>query len=89
MFISRVKQGIIVEVTVHPNSPKFSIKFNNRIKVYCKSPPEKNKANLEIIKEFKRTFNREVEIISGLKSKKKRLIIHNITEKEFMEKLVE
>ena len=80
------KDKIIVELKVKPNSPKFKIeKKNNQIIIYCKSPPEQNKANREIIKELKKLTGCQVEITSGLTSKKKKIIIHNITEKELEE----
>lgn len=88
MCFKKINSGILLTVKVKPNSPQFSIKFNDQIIIHCKSHPEKNKANLEIIKELKRIFDRKVEIILGLKSKKKKILIHNITEDGIKKKLM-
>jgi hypothetical protein len=76
---------MIIEVKVKPNSPKFSINIKDKIIIHCKSPPEKNKANLEIIKELRKLFKKDIEIISGLKSKNKKILIHNISENQMNE----
>jgi len=79
---------MLLNAKIKPNSPKFKIeKKNNQIIIYCKSPPEQNKANIEIIKELQKLTKQEVRIIKGLTSKKKSILIHNITESDF-EKLV-
>lgn len=73
----------MVEVSVVPKSGGFGIKKKEgRIKVYLKSPPENNRANLELIKEFEKLFGKPVMIISGAKSKKKKMEIP-IEEKEW------
>ena len=77
---------MLLNAKVKPNSPKFKIeKKDNQIIIYCKSPPEQNKANIEIIKELEKLTKQEVRIIKGLTSKKKSIIIHNITERELNE----
>ncbi len=75
---------IILNVRVKPNSSKFSVDVSNEIVISCKSPPKNNKANIEIVKQLKRLLKRGVTIESGLKSKKKRIKIHNITMQELM-----
>lgn len=65
---------MIVEVTVAPKSGKFRIREKNGIiKVGLKSAPEGNKANLELVKEFEKLFGKPVRIVSGAKSKKKKI----------------
>jgi len=65
---------MIIEISVVPKSGRFRIAVNEeKIKVYLKSPPEENKANLEIVKEFEKLFGKPVRIISGIKSKKKKI----------------
>ena len=80
--IQQVREGIIFTAKIKPNSRKFKIEKDT---IYCKSPPEDNKANMEIIKELERLTSQQVRIIRGLTSKKKRILIHNITENEFNE----
>ena len=75
---------LFLEVKVKPNSPRFKIeKKTNQIIIYCKSPPEHNKANIEIIKELEKLTKQEVRIFKGLTSKKKNILIPNITEEDF------
>ena len=70
------KDGLLIKVI--PNSNEASIAENNgQIKIYLKSPPRNNKANLELIKFFKKEFNLRVEIVSGLRGRKKVLMIKN------------
>ena len=76
---------VSIEVVVKPNSPKFRIEKKDKIAVYCKSKPEDNKANLEIVKELQRLFKTEVQIIKGLKSKKKTILIHGLSPEKFDE----
>jgi len=85
MYLKKFKDGILITAKVKPNSPKFSIEINNnRILINCKSLPKQNKANIEIMKELTRTFKKNIEIISGLSSKNKKILIHGITEQEFL-----
>ncbi len=53
-----------------------------RLVICLKNSPENNKANMELIKELKRLFKKEVSLISGSKAKKKKVLIHNATESE-------
>lgn len=82
--VKTLENGVIIKVKVKPNSPKFKIeKRDSRIIIYCKSPPENNEANREIVKELEKLIGRKVKIARGLTSNKKSIIVHNITEKEF------
>lgn len=61
-----------LNIKVIPNSSKQELVCeNNQIKVYLKSVPDKNKANEELIKMFKKRVGLKVEIKSGLKSRNK------------------
>ena len=74
---------MIIEISVVPKSGRFKIsEKEGKIKLYLKSPAEENKANLEIIKEFEKLFGKPVRIISGLKSKKKKIELP-VTEDEW------
>ena len=77
--------NFLITVKVKPNSPKFSINVKDKIIIHCKSPPEKNKANLEIMKELKKLFKKDVEIVSGSKTRNKKILIHNISENKLNE----
>jgi uncharacterized protein (TIGR00251 family) len=68
----------LIKIRVIPNSNKNNLILeNNQLKLYIKAIPDKNKANLEIIKFFKKQFNLRVLIKSGLKSRDKVLKIVN------------
>lgn len=74
---------MIVDVTAVPKSKRFSVSFKDgKVKLFLKSPPEQNKANIEIIKELSKTLNASVKILSGHKSKHKCLEI-SITEEQW------
>ena len=67
---------MIIEVTVVPNSPKFSVGYKNgRLKVMLMSQPEKNRANIELIQNLSKLLGKPVRIISGLTSKRKKLAV--------------
>ncbi|MFH1785491.1 MAG: DUF167 domain-containing protein [Candidatus Micrarchaeota archaeon] len=75
---------MIVEVSVVPNSKKFSILVKNkRVKVALKNKPENNRANIELVAGLSNLMGKEVKLISGHKSKNKKLSI-NITESEWL-----
>lgn len=65
---------MILEVSVVPKSGKFRIlEKDGIIKVHLRNPPEENKANLELVKEFEKLFGKPVRLLSGAKSKKKKI----------------
>ncbi|MEK6900655.1 MAG: DUF167 domain-containing protein [Nanoarchaeota archaeon] len=65
-----------IAVKVIPSSGRNEIKEENgKLKVYLKSPPDKNKANAELIKFFKKSFNLSVSIKFGKTSRDKVLEI--------------
>jgi uncharacterized protein len=82
----------ILNITVSPKSSKkrISIDENNFMKVYLTSPPVDGKANEELIALFSKSLKvpkSDIEIISGEKSKKKRLMILGLTIEEIISKL--
>ena len=83
MSINETRDGIILTVFVKSNSPKFKIELDgNEIVVYSSEEPVKGKVNKEIIKEFTKLFQNQVEIVSGVTSKHKRLLIKGMGTKE-------
>jgi len=67
---------MIINVKVKTNSGKQEIMQNNdKYLVYLKSPPENNKANIELINLLKKYFGKPVKIVKGLKSKQKMINI--------------
>jgi uncharacterized protein (TIGR00251 family) len=83
MKITETKNGTVIEIFVKPNQPKFNIKIDgDEIIVFCTEEPVKGKVNKELIKELSKLFHAQIEIISGLTSKQKRLLIKNISKIE-------
>jgi len=74
---------VIVEVSVVPKSVRFSISVKDgRLKISLKSPPEKDKANMELTRELSKALGCGVRILSGHKSRRKRLDI-DISEEQW------
>ena len=69
----------LLRVIVRPNSPKNEItavdEQRNALRVSIKSPPDKGRANREVVKFFSKLLKKKVEIVSGKKSKEKLLRI--------------
>jgi len=83
MNVKETKNGTIIEVFVKPNQPKFSVKIDgDEIIIFCTEEPVKGKVNKELIKELSKLFHAEIEIVSGLTSKQKRLLIKNMSKKQ-------
>ncbi len=83
MSITQTKDGVIITILVKPNAPKFKIELDdNEIVVHSTEEPVKGKVNKEIIKEFTKLFHTKVEIVFGLTSKQKKLLIKGVERKE-------
>lgn len=69
-----------LQVHIIPNSSKNEIigwdDEKKELKLRINAPPEKNKANKELIKFLKKELKCQVEIIKGLKSRNKIILIH-------------
>ncbi len=64
----------IVNAIIRTGKNKFGLSFDSENEVLIieiTENPEKGKANKEIIKELKKFFKSEIELVSGIKSKKK------------------
>lgn len=61
-----------IEIKVKPNSGKSEIIIKDgKYIAFLRSPPEDNKANIELLKLAKKYFQKEVRIILGKTSKNK------------------
>lgn len=78
----KVKGGILLEVHVKPQSKSFKIQVDNILVVSCTQSPVKGKANRELIRELSKIFGKEVEIVSGFQSKRKRVLVRGVMEEE-------
>ena len=83
MSITETKEGSIIEVFVKPKSREFRIVAEaDEIVVFCTEEPIEGKVNKELVKELSRFLKKKVELISGFKSKQKRLMIRGISKSE-------
>lgn len=72
------QKGDILFVRAKPKSSSSSITWDEKeglYIVYLTSIPEDNKANEELKKLFKKELKVKIDIISGMKSKKKKIIV--------------
>ncbi len=75
--------GLLLSIEVKPSCRDFSIVISDSIKVNTRSPAHNNKANREVLKEFKRLLKRPVYMIAGGTSNDKVLLIKDCTIVEF------
>ena len=67
-----------IKVKVKPNSAKnkvLGLDEQGFLRVDIKAPAQKGKANKELIKFLSKHFKKRVEIISGFKSREKRVLV--------------
>jgi uncharacterized protein (TIGR00251 family) len=83
MKIVETKEGSVLEVSVKPRSKEFKIVVEgDEIVVFCTEEPLEGRVNKELVKEFSRLFHKEVKLVSGFSSKKKKLLIRDIGRSE-------
>ena len=88
MSLKETKEGIVLSIFVKPNSPKFKIELDGgEVVVYATEEPEKGKVNKEIMKEAGKLLGFRVEIVSGLTSKQKVLLLRGASKAEVEAKL--
>lgn len=64
---------MIIKAKVKPNSnfEKIEKISENEYKINLNSAPDKNKANIELVKILKKHFKKDIKIIKGMKSRDK------------------
>ena len=83
MSINETKDGIIINIYVRPNSPKFKIELDNEeIIVYSTEEPEKGKVNREILKEFSKLLHSKVELVSGATARQKHMVVKDMSKNQ-------
>jgi uncharacterized protein (TIGR00251 family) len=78
-----------IVVKVSTGKREFSLKWdeiNCTLHIETKNPPQKGKANKEILKELKRFFEAETYLVSGTTNRKK-IIAVDAEQKKVLEKL--
>lgn len=83
MKLVETKDGTIIEVFVKPNQPKFKMTTDgDEIVVFSTEEAVKGRVNKEILKELSKLFHARVEIVSGITSKQKQLLIRDANKEE-------
>jgi len=83
MHIHKVTTGVLVPITVIPDSGEFRIILtSDRLKVYTKKPAQGGRANSEIISELREFFGTEIKINRGGTKRRKELFV-KMNEAEF------
>jgi len=83
MNIKETENGALIEVFVKPNFKRFKVTVDDgEIVVFCIEEPVKGKVNKELVKELSKFFHAKVELVSGLTSKQKRLLIRGLGKTE-------
>jgi len=74
-----VSNRVVVDVFVKPRSERFQLKIEgDELVVLCRESPVKGRVNKELIKELSRVFNKRAEIVAGLTSRQKKVLIRGI-----------
>jgi len=88
MKLVKSAEGVILEVYVKPKSKEFKILLENyRLVVFSHEAPLKGRVNKELVKELSRFFKRRVDIVSGLTSSNKRVLVKGASVEEVNEAL--
>ena len=83
MKLIETKEGIVINVFVKPNSPRFELAIEgDEIVIHCTNEPIKGKVNKELVKELTKFFQLRVDLVSGATSKQKRLLLRNAKKTE-------
>jgi uncharacterized protein len=83
MKLTETKEGIVINVFVKPNSPRFELAIEgDEIVIHCTNEPIKGKVNKELVKELTKFFHLRVDLVSGATSKQKRLLLRNAKKTE-------
>lgn len=87
-MMKETKDGLIIEVRVKPNSKRFALtRKDDQLILEVTSPAQEGKANMEIVKGLKRLFGKDVEIVSGLRSRDKVILVRGANLSEVSSRL--
>ncbi len=92
-FLLKTQEGIIFSVKLVPNSSVSKIQdyTNEYVRIKISSPPLENRANKELISFCSNLFDinkSQISIISGEKSKLKKILLKNSDYNEISQKLL-
>ena len=79
MELQKISDGVVVAIFVKPNSKQFQLRVEgDELVVLCRESPVKGRVNKELIKELSRIFKKRVEIVAGVTSRQKKVLIKGI-----------
>ena len=85
-MIEEVEEGVILTIYVTPNAKRNEIvgfdEWRKALSVKVKAPAIEGKANNELVTFLRKTFGREVKIISGERSRIKKVLIVDCSRRE-------
>jgi len=93
--ISESENSVVLRLQVKPNSKKQEIvldSLDKKITIFVKAPPDKGKANKELLKFMAKILEKntsEISIVAGLTSRDKTIIIRNNTKQNVERKILE
>jgi len=83
MKIKEIGKDLILDVYVKPRSREFKIVVEaDEIVVHCREDPVGGRVNRELVKELSRLLGRRVELVSGVSSRQKRLLVRDALKSE-------
>jgi hypothetical protein len=83
MKLTETKEGTVIEVFVKPKSARFEVSLEgDEVIVRCIEEPVKGKVNKELLKALSKFFHTNVELVSGVTSRQKRLLIKNVSKNQ-------
>jgi uncharacterized protein (TIGR00251 family) len=87
--LEETSSGVIVDLYVKPNSREFRIETTpEEVVVFSQAPPKEGRANEDILKHLSKLFGVKVLIVSGLKSRRKRVLVVGATPEHIRKTLV-
>ncbi|MEM2098617.1 MAG: DUF167 family protein [Candidatus Bathyarchaeia archaeon] len=83
MKVTEAKNGVVLEIFVKPDQAEFGVKIDSgEIIIFCTEKPVNGRVNKEVVKELSKIFHAKIEIVSGLMSRQKRLLVNGVSKNE-------
>ncbi len=88
-MMEQTSEGVVMKLKVKPGSRRFRLEPapNGEIVLEVKSPPEKGKANAEVLKRLKAILGHDAEIMQGHRSRNKVVLIRGAEIRDIKDKL--
>ena len=91
-FLKKTDDGVVLVVKLTPNASKNEIQgyCQDYVKIRVSAPPNENKANkklLDFIRDWLSLSKSSVELVSGDKSRDKKILIKKIQYDELVQKI--